>query len=181
MSAPLTQEGSGLVSRGLRVILAAMALWYLVAYVGMAYFRIRYPFDLELLEGYTVDVIARVLSGQKIYVSPSLEFISPIYSPLYYYFSGLLAKMVGLGFLAPRLVSFLSAAGSFFLIYLIVKKETKSFFAGFLSSGLMAATFDLGNGWYDLARVDSLFLFFLLVAIYLLRFHATASGWFTAA
>jgi hypothetical protein len=81
-----------------------------------------------------------------------------------------MSQIVDVGFMPLRLVSFISSLGSIFVIFLTVKKETQSNFSGILASGLFAATFRIGGGWFDIARVDSLFLFFFLMAFYLIRF-----------
>jgi hypothetical protein len=49
-----------------------------------------------------------------------------------------------------------------------------------LAVGLFAASYRVGGAWFDLARNDSLFLAFLLAAIYLLRFRESAAGWAAA-
>jgi len=72
---------------------------------------------------------------------------------------------------APRLVSFVSSLGCLFLIFGIVKKETKNNCSGIIAAGLYAATFRISGAWFDIARVDSLFLFLLLTAIYLVLYY----------
>jgi hypothetical protein len=63
------------------------------------------------------------------------------------------------------------------LIFLFVKRETKASFYGLLASSLFAASFGISKGWFDLARVDSLFLLFLLAALYLIRFKESARSY----
>ena len=53
-------------------------------------------------------------------------------------------------------------------------------FSGILASSLYAATFRLSGAWFDVGRVDSLFLFLLLLAIYIIRFHQTYSAYLLA-
>lgn len=153
---------------------------YLVVYVIVALFRIQYPFGLDWMEGGMVDHVRRILSGHKLYVRPSLQFTSFIYAPVYLYLSAALSTVFGVGFLSLRLLSFVSSLGCFFVIFHMVKQETKSSFFGLLSAGLFAATFGI-TGWYlDLGRVDSLFLFLLLTAIFLIRFKESAGGYVLA-
>lgn len=168
------------ISKSLRYMLVAGATLYLVVYAILALFRIPYPFELEWMEGGMVDHVSRILSGQQLYIVPSIEFVPFIYTPLYFYISAVLAGIFGVGLMPLRLVSFISSLGCFFLIYLIVERETRSKFSGLLASGLFAATFRLSGYWYDLARVDSLFLFFFLVALYLIRFKMSAKSWILA-
>ena len=150
------------------LILAAVA--YLVLYLMIALLRIRYPFELEWMEGGSVDHVRRILAGQKLYVRPTLEFVPYIYTPLYFYVSAAVAVAVGVGFTALRLVSLVASLGCFATIFIMVRRETRDTLAGIVAAGLFAATFRIGGAWFDLARIDSLFLFLLLVGVYVLRF-----------
>ncbi len=162
---------SGRISEFLRALLFAISIIFISGYIVIVLFRIRYPFELEWIEGSMVDQVSRVLSGQKLYVKPTLSFVPYLYPPLYFYLSAVLARIVGLGFVPLRLVSFASSLGSLYLVYLIVRQETSQRFPAMLASGLFAATYRLSGAWFDVARVDSLFLFFLLGSIYLIRFR----------
>jgi len=139
---------------------------YLVIYLVIALTRISYPFELEWMEGGAVVHVQRLLNGEPLYVTPSLDFIPFIYSPFYFYVSALVAYVTGNGFFPLRLVSFVSSLGCFTLIFLIVYKRTSSRWASLMASCLFAATFRLSGAWFDIARVDSLFLFLLLAGIY---------------
>lgn len=156
-----------------RYTLLAGATLYVVVYLILAFYRIQYPFELEWMEGGSLDHVRRILAGQKLYVSPSLEFVPFIYTPLYFYLSAIVSNIMDFGFVPLRLVSFISSLGSLFLIFLVVRRETRSNFWGIVASSLFAATFRISGAWFDIARVDSLFLFFLLAAIYLIRFHTS--------
>jgi 4-amino-4-deoxy-L-arabinose transferase-like glycosyltransferase len=144
-------------------------LLFLCAYLFVVTSRIQYPFELEKMEGGIVDHVSRILTGNKLYIVPSLEFVPYAYTPLYVYLSAWVAQFIGIGFVAPRLVSVIASLACFCIIFLIVEKETKNNFAAFASCCLFAATFRASGAWLDLARVDSLFLGFILVAIYLIR------------
>lgn len=152
-------------------ILLSGAAMFLLIYPIMAAFRIPYPFELEWMEGAMLDHVARVLDGKPLYVPPSIDFIPFIYTPLYYYVSACIASITGISFIPLRLVSFVSSILSFAAIFLIVSKETKNSIAAFLSTCLFAATFNISGAWFDIARVDSLFLAFFLWGIYFLRFR----------
>jgi len=157
------------------MLLAGSAL-FLVVYLAIVAARIAYPFELEWMEGASLQQVQRILSGQPLYVAPTLDFIPLVYPPLYYYLSALTAAIIGGTFLPLRLVSFLASLGSCVVIYLLIRRESGNAFAALLGSGLYIATFRLSEAWFDLARIDSLFLFFLLAAIYLARFHSTPRG-----
>jgi len=160
-----------LAAKTVRVVLLVVAGLYVLAYLFVVLKRIGYPFELEWMEGASVDQVARIISDQKLYVSPSLEFVPLIYGPLYFYLSAAVAAITSIGFLPLRLVSFLSSLVSFLMICLLVRRETGSSFLGVLSASLFAATFRISGGWFDIARVDSFFLALLLTAFYLVRFE----------
>jgi hypothetical protein len=52
---------------------------------------------------------------------------------------------------------------------MLIRREGASRLAAFVGASLYAATFALSAAWFDLARVDSLLVMWLLLAIYLLR------------
>ena len=158
-----------------RNCLLFIASVYIFVYIVIALYRIWYPFEIEWLEGAIVDHIRRICEGKSLYTKPSLDFIPFIYTPLYFYLSALLSKIVGIGLLAPRLISFFSSLGCFALIFLIVKRETNDKLSAFLSTGLFAATFKISGKWFDIARVDSLFLMLFLVCIYMSRHKSETS------
>ena len=156
-----------ILERSGAALLVIGASAFLIAYIGIALVRLRYPFELEWMEGGSVLHVERILNRQPLYVRPSVEFTPFIYSPLYYYMSALPAQVLGNGFVPLRLVSFVASLGSCVAIFLLVHRRTASVFASFLASCLFAASFRLTGAWFDLARVDSLSLFLLLVGVYL--------------
>mgnify|MGYP001574893178 FL=1 len=158
----------------LKYVLLVGALSYVLVYLALALFRMGYPFELEWIEGGMLEHVRRVMAGQPLYIKPSLDFTAFIYTPLYYYVSAAVAWIFGMGFVQLRAVSFVASLGCLLLIFLIVRRETKSRFAGALACALFAATYRLSGTWLDLVRIDSLFLFFLLLAVYPARFGTSA-------
>ena len=150
-------------------LLIAMA--YIGLYLFLAWFRVRYPFELEWMEGGSVEHVRRLLAGQQIYVAPSLDFIPYPYPPFYYYVSAAAARLCGLKLESLRLVSMIASLIAFVTIFLFVKRETGNGYAGGLAAGMFAATFRIGGAWFDIARVDSLFLMLLLIGLYIVRFQ----------
>jgi 4-amino-4-deoxy-L-arabinose transferase-like glycosyltransferase len=163
-----------------RYLLLSVAIYFIAVYLILAFLRIRYPFELEWMEGAYVDHVVRILSGEKLYVSPSLEFIPFIYTPLYFYVSAAVSSIIGVGLLPLRLISLISSFGCFLLIFLFVKKETGSGLWGILASALFAATFRASGAWFDVARADSLFLFLLLAGTYWIRFRDSSRSYVIA-
>lgn len=170
------RSGAELVIAGLRYAVLICGAAFLVIYVGAALMRIGYPFELEWMEGGSVDHVRRILDGRAIYVAPTLEFVPYIYTPLYFYLSAAVALVTGLGFFPLRLVSLLASVGCFALIFLIVRRETRGWYGAALAACFFAATYRIGAGWFDIARVDSLFLFFMLATLYVVRFSASVKS-----
>ena len=135
------------MTRPLRIGLALLAATYLALFLGVALGRLGYPYELEWMEGGMHEHVRRILAGEPIYARPSLEFTAYIYPPFYYLASAIGTKLIGAGLPALRMVSLLSALGIFGVIFLIVKRETRSIFPGLVSAGLFAACFRAGGAW----------------------------------
>lgn len=164
-----------------RIIATILPAAYILLYVALAALRISYPFELEWQEGSMVDHVQRVLAGQPLYVAPSVEWVPAIYPPLYYYASAGMSLITGVGFPPLRLISLLASLGCMAVLFGFVKRETKSAWAGLVAAGLYAAVYRISGAWFDLARVDSLYLFLMLAAMWLTRFRANRFGYVFAA
>jgi hypothetical protein len=145
------------------LLIGPVAFLVMVSYVIIA--RVAYPFQLEWMEGGSLQHMLRVRAGLPIYGPPSLGFTAYQYPPLYYYVAALVAKIPGMaGFLPMRLTSVLASLGCVASIFLIIRKQTSSPYWGLIGAGLFVATFRQGGAWFDIARVDMLFVFLLLAA-----------------
>lgn len=165
------------IQHALLLFLALWALAFVGKYLFIAYHTLGYPFQLEWMEGGTLDVVARIRAGEAIYTAPTVDYAAYIYTPLYYWASALSAHLFGLELLSARVVSLAATLGSATLIHLLVHRETKSHAWGLVGVGLFMATYDASGKWFHLARVDSLALFFVLLSFALLR---AGRGWRTA-
>ncbi len=150
-------------------------IYYLGAFIYVALSRIGYPFALEWLEGGSYAQVQRLLTGRALYDRPDMAYVAMIYPPLYYYVSAVLARVIGLSYLPLRLASLAAAVGSLALIYLICLRERTGRSPAFLACALFAATYALSGFWFDLARIDMLSVFLLLLSIWLLRFESFRS------
>jgi hypothetical protein len=144
--------------------LSLIAAGYILAFTVLSGIRLFYPYELEWIEGAMLDQMRWILQGQPLYGPPDIHFIPFAYTPLYFYLSAGLMKWIGTAFIAPRLISILSTLGCFLAIYVIVKKAAHHPLAGIIAAGIYAATFQLTGLWLDLAKVDSLFMLFVLLA-----------------
>ncbi len=157
----------------IKAALIICAAGYIFIYLYCALIRLRYPFELEWLEGGLVNQVQRIVNHQGVYVAPSIDFVPFLYPPMYFALSAIASLVFGTGFFSLRLISFISSLVAFILIFSIVRHETKSRFAALLSVGLFATTFHITNGWLDVARVDSLFLALYLSFIRLITLEKT--------
>ena len=142
---------------------------YLVVFLFIVLSRIRFPFELEWMEGSSWTQVLRILSGQPVYTAPTLDYVPLVYTPLYFYLSAAVYHLLGGGFFPLRLVSLLASVGCILLVALMVWEKTRSGLASFLAAGLFIACYGLSDTWFDLARIDMLFLFFYLLGIFCLR------------
>jgi 4-amino-4-deoxy-L-arabinose transferase-like glycosyltransferase len=156
-----------------RVTNLVLAGAFLLVYLAIAASRVAYPYELEWMEGGSLEEVRRVLDGRPLYVPPSLGFTPFIYPPLYFWVGAAAAKLAGLSLPTLRWVSFLASLAALFLLYRFARRETGSRLAGLLAAGLFAACFKIGGAWYDVARVDCLSVALWLCALYLLRFGKT--------
>ncbi len=153
----------------------ACVLYYLVVVIYITLCRIHYPFSLEFVEGDALIQVYRILQGKVLYAQPSFQYIATNYPPLYFYTSALFARLIGFGFFSLRLVSFVSSLGCMSLIYLICRREGTGSLPALIASGFFTSTYKLGGAWFDIARVDMLALFLILLAVYLTRIKSLAA------
>ncbi len=155
--------------RGAGVLLVVSAVLAIAAYGWVALNRVGYPYELQWMEGGSVELVGRVLAGHSLYSSPSLAFAPWPYPPLFFWVSAGLAKVVGLGFLPLRLLSLASSVGALALLGALVMYETGDRLAALATAGLYVATFRRSGAWFDIGRVDSMFMALTLSTLLLAR------------
>jgi hypothetical protein len=165
----------------LRVVLVIVAVAFVAMYVAIAVARMRYPYELEWMEGGVLDHVRRVVDGHGVYGRPTLGFTPYLYTPLYYYVAAVPAKLFGLSFFSLRLVSFVASLGAFALAGVLVYRETRDTSAAVVAGCILAACFRRGGAWFDLARIDSLFLALTLAGLLLARRARTSRSVVVAA
>ena len=140
-------------------------LWLLAtAIVG----RIAYPYDLEWMEGGMLHHALRFQQGKGIYNAPSIEFIPYLYTPLYPALLAMLGGIFGLTYTLGRVISVLSLVGIAIVGTVSITaprfRHTSwwpAIAGSALAMGLFAACYPYVEGWYDLVRADTLFLFLI--------------------
>jgi hypothetical protein len=139
----------------------------LLTYIFCALQRISSPLLLEWMEGGSLQMMHRILSGKPLYGPPSVEFVPYTYTPLYFYLSALFSTVVGADLLPLRLLSFVASLCAFLFTFLIVRGETGSSLGSLAAVGLFAGSYAVNGNWFDLARIDSLCVALLLAGAWL--------------
>ncbi len=141
-------------------------------FLAVALKRLHYPFELDRMESAMMTTVWRVAHGMPVYVRPSLEWAPFLYSPLFFYCSAAMTKIMGVGYAALRMVSIFATLGSCAVLAAMTYRETRNRTAALASAGLFAMLYSLVLSWYDIGRVDSLSLFLFLLALYCMRFSS---------
>ncbi|MGF1466462.1 MAG: hypothetical protein ACFCGT_10030 [Sandaracinaceae bacterium] len=144
-----------------QLVLAAVAAVPSVQLARIFLGRLAYPFDLEWCEGGSLVHAARLLEGQALY--PGLESVfQPLPYPPVYYLAIASVGWVGRDYWAGRVVSaagFVLMAG---VLAIEVQRHARDRVSGaalaVATVGVVAVLFPVLDGWYDLARVDSLMM-----------------------
>ena len=162
--------------RAARLAAALLGLAAIAAYLVIALFRLTYPFPLEYLESNSLVEVQRILTGHALYAPPAVGYVPDGYPPLYFATSAAAASALGLSYLPLRLVSLLSSLACFAVLARLVQRETASAAAGAAAAGLLAATYFVTHTWFDVARVDSLFIALSAAALYSARWMRRNRG-----
>ncbi|HMG19791.1 MAG TPA: hypothetical protein VK607_00690 [Kofleriaceae bacterium] len=155
------------------VVWAALALpaLYQIGLVAEAIAgRVAYPYDLEWMEGGMLHHAQRIQLGLGIYAPPSADFIPYLYTPLYPTLLALFGGPFGLSYALGRAVSIVSLVGiAGTALGSLLGARQRPFGASLagavLGLGLFAACYPYVEGWYDLVRADTLFLFMVTAGI----------------
>jgi hypothetical protein len=159
-----------------RLAAALLGLAAITTYLVIALFRFTYPFPLEYLESNSLVEVQRILTGRALYAAPTVGYVPDGYPPLYFAASASAASVLGLSYLPLRLVSLVSSLVCFAVLARLVQRETASAAAGIAAAGLLAATYFVTHTWFDVARVDSLFIALSAAALYTARWMRRTRG-----
>ena len=160
----------------MRAVAALAGLAVIGCYTAIALARIGYPGHLEILEGNSLIEMRRILAGQQLYPAPSAGYVPDGYTPLYFAVSAAAASVLGQSFLPLRVVSLAASLACFAILGRLVQRETSSRAAGLAAAGLLAATYFATYTWFDVGRVDSLFLALSVAGLYAARWARGTRG-----
>lgn len=186
---PSTQIPSDLWPRVARVLpwlLVALPALYQIYLLSTAVTgRIAYPYDLEWMEGGMLHHAQRLHEGLGIYGPPSIDFIPYLYTPLYPAILALASGVFGISYTVGRMVSVIAMLGIATVSFASIGSRrhghlhVEPVLAGaVLALGLFAATYPYVEGWFDLVRADTLYLWMITAGIAgLPRWAKVGDGW----
>ena len=148
-------------------IAAALTVGTVAVIVGL---RVTYPYDLEWMEGAMVEHVLQLMEGKPLYAPPSLDFTAYIYNPLFFWVGYALATLFGPSLPVLRLISVAATLACMAMMYGVVKREGGSRAWAALGVALFAGTYPHAAGWFELARVDMLYLALALGAFVAARY-----------
>lgn len=128
--------------------------------------RLFFPYQLEWMEGEILIYVYRLSTQQNLYTEPTFEWTPFLYNFLYFYVTYAVDYLFSNGLISGRLISIISTIGTCFLLCLVVNKITSKLVYGVLACTIYLASYVPSGAWMDLARVDSLFLFFTSISIF---------------
>ena len=131
-------------------------------FAKIAYSRITLEYDLEWEEGLMLTAAHVYGSTGNLYTIPSVNFISTLYPPLYFLFLSLFIDVVSNFYLAGRILSLFFFAGSMYFLYILLKSRYKTPFSIFAALAMFSA-YPLSGYWFDVIRVDSCAIFFIML------------------
>jgi len=150
-----------------RWLAIAVGVGYIVLVLAISILRLMYPYEVEWMEGAMMDHAMRIVEGKAIYTAPSIDFVAWLYPPLYYYAVAAAIKIVGAGFFAGRIVSFVSTLATVGLLAVIVKRITGARLAAFFVIALYLATDHATGFYFDIVRNDAFFTLLIVLAAFI--------------
>ena len=152
------------------------ALFFAAMYLATALPRVFYPYDLDFIEDSQLMQALRFAQGQPVFVAPNADFNPHVYMPLYTWLGGWLFKITGPSFAPLRLLSFVATLTTGLLLYWVARRESGRRWVGLVCAGLWLGGYRLSGFWYELARVDALFVA-LALSGFAVGLYARRSTW----
>ena len=143
------------------LLLLNFLIWFVTAlkFIG-------YPYSLDFGEGILLVQSSMLMNGENIYPPVSdYPYMVSNYHPLYPFLSGLPFLFSNPALWSGRLITLLSAIGSFLLVGKIVFKSTRRIELGMLAA-LLPLCLSFPYNWAFIYRVDYLGIFLSLLGLY---------------
>ncbi len=163
-----------------------VAICYGGFYLYVAFKRITYPYDLDFIEDNMLMQAIQVSLGKPVYVPPNADFVPQVYMPLYTLLGGWIFKVIAPSYVPVRLLSFSATIVTATMVFSISRRISGNRGIAFCTAALFLAGYRTTGGWYDLARVDALYVMLTLAGAALLahgkenRFRLPLAGFMLA-
>ena len=153
-----------------------IAVVFILLFFYTALLRLRYPYDLDFVEDSMLMQSLRFADGQPVYLPPNADFNPHVYMPLFFWLGAILFKIGGPSLVSLRLISFAATLATTSLIYWIALRESGLRWIAIACAGLFLGGYRINGFWYEIARVDSLFVALMLGGC-ALAIYAGNSNW----
>ncbi len=162
----------GRLSRGALVVLAlplvVVALWQVVQLGQTFWGRFNFPMDLEWMEGGQLYHAYRLLHGQAVYGDCLDGFIPFPYPPMHITVLAAVGALFGLDYGVARLVSIAAFSICCLVlcreVYIANRSRTRGAVLVIAALAGIASGYPLIGAWYDIIRVDAVFIAILFTA-----------------
>jgi hypothetical protein len=134
---------------------AIAAALRLAVFLCVALGRLTFPWEVEFLEGLTIDYAWTLLHGGNIYAPPSAHFAPNWYPPLHYLLSLPALWLGDWSLAAARSVSIASILLALVAGGLRLRRLGASWAGVFLFVAALLSFYPRSDYWYDVARVDA--------------------------
>ena len=145
--------------------LAAFSGAFVLVFFWVIAQRMAYPYGLEWLEGALFQQARRAAFGLPLYTAPGPDYTPMIYPPMFAWLGAPLVLFTPSGMLSLRVLSVAATLVTAALLFKLTRDETRSAFAGALSASLYLGMYRISGAWYDVARVDAVFVALLFAAV----------------
>jgi hypothetical protein len=129
--------------------------------------RVAHGCELEWTTGAVFDHAERIAGGLPLYTTPSLDWVPLPFPPVYYAVIAPFMKVFP-GFMAGRIVSIVATIVQAACVWRLASKHGARRAWCIVAIGFFAGAFAYTGLWYDVERVDSLFVATVAVALTLL-------------
>jgi len=146
------------------------AVFFIVLFFFTALPRLLYPYELDFIEDSMLMETLRFAQGQPVYVPPNADFNPHVYMPLFFWLGAVLFKIGGPSLVLLRMISFGATLATTILIYWIAVRESGLRWIGITCAGLFLGGYHINGFWYEVARVDSLFVALMLAGLALANY-----------
>lgn len=163
------------VVAALPVLLTLLAAGSAIVLIALVVNHLRFPLDLEVMEGVVLQHARRAMHGQSIYPLPSPDYVPLAYNALFYLLAAPFLLLFGDTLATLRLLSVIGFAGSAAAIFALVRANTRSAWWAALATGLFTAAYAAMDSHLDTAHADSWLLCCALWGTYLIARETRAS------